>query len=164
MTVAPAAATYVAPVSAWVLAWASLADQVLGMLEHGVKADLDGFTVVSMALGALVIGFVSAGVLRARTVRLAIAWTFLVLAAAVYAAELLGGGGAPGPTILHLVTTVVQVAALWSFCHTDYFRSVRRDPRQRPPLGGLLLIAILVGALGGLVVPGENGVWLSVTV
>lgn len=160
MTAASVTAAPVAPTQAWILAWASLAGQVLTLLDRGTKTELDLPAVISMALGGLVIGFVSAGVLRARTVRLAIAWVVLALGACLYAFSVLDGSG-DGWSVLQLGITIVQMAALASFSGTPYFAAVRRDRRLRPQLGGLLTIAIVVGALGGLVPPAGSDVSVS---
>lgn len=148
------------PTEAWALAWVSLADQVLYLVERGPKlSDEPVGMIVSMLLGALVVGWFSAGVLRARLVRLVIVWAVLLLASAGYAVTALNSGA--GWTIVHLVMTVGQVVALWAFCRTAYFRGQRVAPRSGPALGGVLGIAILVGALGGITAtaptPGTDG-------
>lgn len=152
MTNALPTTALVAPTQAWVLAWASLAGQVLAVLERGTKTEIDFPAVVFMALGGLLVGFVASGVLRARTVRLAVVWVVLALGACLYALSILDGSG-DGWTVLQLGVMVVQMAALASFSGTPYFASMRRDPRQRPQLGGLLAIAVIVGVLGGLANP-----------
>ena len=75
------------PSSIWVVAWASLAGQAVLLAWQGVRPDDEVSLVLSVVLGALLVGYVSAGVVRARTVRLAFAWVVLVLS---LIAELVG--------------------------------------------------------------------------
>lgn len=67
------------PRSIWVVAWASLAGQIVILLDLGVRSDSEIAVAASLLVGALVIGYVSAGVVRARTVRLVLAWLVLGL-------------------------------------------------------------------------------------
>ena len=67
------------PSSIWVVAWASLAGQVVLVAWQGGRFDDEVSLVLSVALGVVVVGYVSAGVVRARTVRLVLAWVVLVL-------------------------------------------------------------------------------------
>ena len=62
------------PTSAWVLGWTCLLAQVLALAERGVSRSDPFWVVLSMVLGALVVGWVSSGVLCARTGRLIVAW------------------------------------------------------------------------------------------
>jgi hypothetical protein len=60
------------PGSIWVVAWASVAGQLAVLVPAGVR-DADVSMVGSVLLSVLVIGWVSAGVVRARPVRLVVA-------------------------------------------------------------------------------------------
>ena len=67
------------PKSIWMVAWASLAGQVALLVQRGGRND-DGVSLfLSAVLSALLVGYVSAGVVRARTFRLVLAWVVLVL-------------------------------------------------------------------------------------
>lgn len=137
------------PQAAWGLAWVSLADQVLILAERGSKGADDSAVLLSMVVGTVVVGWFVAGVLRARPIRSFVVWAVLLLALVGYAV-LAFDGFASGWTWIHLISTAVQVFLLWAFCRTAYYRQQRLDPRVGPPLGGILAIAIVVGALGGL--------------
>ena len=67
------------PRSIWVVAWASLAGQAVLLVRHGGRLGDEVSLVLSVVLGALLVGYVSAGVVRARTVRLVLAWVVLML-------------------------------------------------------------------------------------
>ena len=67
------------PRSIWVVAWASLAGQAVLLVRQGGRLDDEVSLVLSVVLGVLVVGYVCAGVVRARTVRLVLAWVVLTL-------------------------------------------------------------------------------------
>jgi uncharacterized membrane protein len=154
------------PMAAWVLGLSCLLGQLLLLGEVGAKEADDGM-VVSMAIGALVIGWVAFGVLRGRTVRLVIAGLLLVLGLLGYGIDCVDGGteavlGWPGA---HLGASAVSVAALVAFVRTDYFARQRRSPRAAgPSLAPLVAIAVLVGLLGGAVNIPERSTQLWVRV
>lgn len=132
------------------LAWLWLADQVLYLVQWGPRVSDEPVEIlVSVVAGALVVGWFSAGVLRARMVRLVIVWVLLGLALLGHLVVVFGGEAAGWP-VVHLVMTGLQVVVLWSFCNTGYFRGQRAARQHGPPLGSILAIAILVGALGGI--------------
>ncbi|KRB78351.1 hypothetical protein ASE01_03475 [Nocardioides sp. Root190] len=153
------------PTSIWVIAGASVASQLVPLVRRGVRHD-DGLSLaVSVVLGALVIGYISAGVVRARTVRLVLVWVVLVLSSI---AELLGLLTADEPAdvalyALLLVTSVVLLTALAKFSRTEWFAWQRTKPpaQDGASIRGLVAIAVLVGALGGLVGPVDDGVDVS---
>ena len=149
------------PRSIWVVAWSSLTGQALWFVEQGVRLDGAVSLVVSVILGALVFGYVSAGVARARTVRLVLAWVVLVL---VLIGELVGlvlvdDLRQAGLAVLSLVTAVLALAGLATFHRTDWFAWQRTKPpaREGAPIAQLIAIGVLVGALGGLIGPIDNG-------
>ena len=156
------------PSSIWVVAWASLAGQVLLLVQEGVRHDDVVSLVGSVVLGALLVGYVSAGVVRARTVRLVLAWVVLVLVLVADLAVLMSADG-PGPAGgagLSLVNTVVSLVALASFRRTDWYAWQRTRPPTHvgAPIRQLVAIGVLVGALGGIAATAEDGLHMSVRV
>ncbi|WP_107775080.1 hypothetical protein [Nocardioides sediminis] len=142
------------PRAIWVVAWASLAGQVVLVLRQGVRHD-DGVSLVgSVVLGVLLVGWVSAGVVRARTVRLVLAWVVLVLGLVAEVVGLLQADGPGGAALaaLALGTTVVALAGLARFRRTDWYAWQRTRPPTHlgAPIRQLVAIGVLVGALGGM--------------
>lgn len=123
---------------------------------------------ISITLGGLVLGFVSAGVVRARTLRLALAWVVLTLGALVELVAVLSVDDLPRATVasFSFATSVVALAALWSFRRTGWYAWQRTKPPtgQGAPIGRLVAIGVLVGVLGGLAGPVEDGVDVRITV
>lgn len=149
------------PTSIWVLAGASLASQVATVALRGIKAENEVSLVGSVLLGVVLVWFFSVGVIRARMVRVVIVWIVLVLSGI---AELIGvvdpdDANAFARALIGLVTTVVSIAALERFRHTDWYAWQRTKPPtdQGESISGLVAIAVAVGALGGLVGPAEDG-------
>ncbi|WP_374455572.1 hypothetical protein [Nocardioides sp.] len=142
------------PTSIKVLAWTSLLGPVAPLLEEGVKQDTVSL-VGSVVLGALLVGYISAGVVRARTVRLVIAWVVLSLTCFFGVVSLFYSDdvGEVAGTLLPLATSVVSLAALERFRHTDWYAWQRTKPSTRlgESIRWLVAIGVLVGALGGLV-------------
>lgn len=154
MTDLPTSAAPPLPTSIWVVAWASLAGQGVQLLRQGVRVENEGSVLVSVLLGGLVVGFVSAGVVRARTVRLALAWIVLALALVAETISLVtvDDAGQAGVVLLSLGTTVVALAALARFRRSDWYAWQRGRPpvHEGAPIGQLVAIGVLVGALGGV--------------
>ena len=105
---------------------------------------------------------VPAGVVRARTVRLVLAWVVLVLS---LLGELVGlvTVDSPGRAVLVgllLVTTVVSLAGLAGFRRSAWYawQRTKPSPREGAPIGTLVAVGVLVGALGGLIGPVDDGV------
>lgn len=143
------------PASAWVLAWTCLAGAVLGLLTRGPSRADAVSVMISVALSALVVGWVSAGVLQARPVRF---WFAAILVGLVTVLSLVGVVvQLPTPEVvdlLDLALTAATLGALVAFSRTSYFRAHRADPaRPDPALARLVLIAVVVGMLGGLAAP-----------
>ena len=156
------------PSSIWVVAWASMAGQAVRVVPQGVRLDDEVSLVLSVVLGALVVGYVSAGVVRARTVRLVLAWVVLVLG---LIAELVGlvsvdDLGQAALVILSLATTVVALAGLARFRRTDWYAWQRTKPsvHDGTPIGQLVAIGVVVGVLGGLAVPVDDGLNVRISV
>ncbi len=143
-----------------------MVDQLLLLVEVGAKQADDGM-LVSMAIGALVTGWVAVGVLRGRTVRLVIAGLVLVLSLLGYGIECVDGGSdaALGWAGVQFVASAVSVAAFIWFTRTDYFAWQRRGPQVGgPSLAPLVAIAVLVGVLAGVVNTPERAtrIWVHV--
>lgn len=156
------------PRSIWLVAWASLVGELVHLVQQGPRLEDEVSLVGSVVLGAVVVGYVSAGVVRARPVRSAIAWVVLVL---ILVGELLGLGSLAGPdevvlALLSLGTTVTALAGLASFRRTEWYAWQRTRPsvHDGPPIGQLVAIGALVGALGGLSGPAEDGINLRLQV
>ena len=152
------------PLAAWALGAACLAGQLVLMADVGVRP-MDGGWVPSMALGAVLVGWVAAGVLAARSVRLVLVGALFVLIAVVHAvavvdAELSGGWEWP---VAHLTASVLQLAALTWFTRTSYFAWQRDRPElPGPRLTPLVVTAVLVGVLAGMTAPPTDGVRVEV--
>lgn len=132
------------PRSIWVVAWASLAGQAVQLVRQGGRVDGEVSLALSVALGALLVGYVSAGVVRARTVRLVLAWVVLVLS---MIGGLVGLVSADDPgqaalAVLALTTTAVALAGLARFRRTDWYAWQRTKPsaHEGAPIGQLVAI------------------------
>lgn len=138
------------PSSAWVLGWASLAAQLVTLADRGPASGESAL--LSVPLSALVVWWVSSGVLRARMVRTWMAGIVLLLVAVLGPISLLVE---PSPlSILGAITGVVAFAAFVSYVRSDLFAQLRAEPARTPAaFGGLLALAVTVGALGGLTAP-----------
>ena len=156
------------PMSIWVVAWASLAGQALVVAAQGMRDDDEIGLVVSVVLSGLIVGWVSAGVIRARTVRLVVAWIVLSLAFLIELGGIVGLDG-PGEAALHvlgLTTSVLALVGLAAFHRTEWFawQSTRPPAAAGAHIGPLVTVAVLVGALGGITVPAEDGVNVRISV
>lgn len=121
-----------------------------------------------MILGAVLVGYVSAGVVRARRVRVVLAWVVLTLAFIGGLANLVSidGPGQAAHAVLALAAGGGSLAALAKFCRTDWYAWQRTRPsaREGASIGHLVVIGVLVGALGGYVGLVETGVTTRVKV
>ena len=149
------------PRSIWVVAWASLIGQVVLLVWNGAKDDNELSLVASVILGALVVGYVSAGVIRARTIRVVVAYIVLGLSlmGETVALVTLDEPAETPFALLSMMSTVVALAGLVAFCQTDWYAWQRTRPSgaDHAPYGRLVLIGVLVGVLGGLSEPVDNG-------
>ena len=131
------------------------------LVRQGARLHDETSLAVSVLLGALVVGYVSAGVVRARTVRLLIAWVVLVLSliTEVISLVMVDDLGRAVILVLALLTTVVALAGLARFRRTDWYAWQRSKPstQQGAPIGQLVAIGVLVGAMGGLAGPVADG-------
>lgn len=150
------------------VAWASLAGQVVMLLRQGARVGDEVSLVLSVVLGALLMGYVSAGVVRARTVRLVLAWVVLVLSAIGELVVLVSVDDLveAGLAVLSLATTVVAIAGLASFRHSEWYAWQRTKPsvQEGAPIAQLIAIGVLVGALGGLTGPDDDGLDVDIRV
>ncbi|MFC6287126.1 hypothetical protein ACFP3Q_16945 [Nocardioides sp. GCM10027113] len=157
------------PTSIWVVVWASLAGQLVALGARGGRQDDAVSFVVSVVLGGLVVGYVSAGVVRARPVRVVLAWVVLGLAlvAEVLGILSVGDAGQAAWLILSLATTAAALAGLAAFSSSDWYAWQRTRPaaREGAPIGSLVAIGVLVGVLGGLMGPVDaNGIDVRISV
>ena len=156
------------PSSIWVVAWASLLGQAVLLAQQGVRPDDEGSLVLSAALGALIVGYVSAGVVRARTVRLVLAWVVLVLSLIVQFVALVSVDdlGQAAVVALSLATTVLALAGLARFRRTEWYawQRTKPSPHEGAPIGQLVAMGVLVGVLGGLIGPVDDGLDVRISV
>lgn len=154
------------PRSIWVVAWSSLAAQVVWLLDQGGRSANAVSIAGSVLIGMLVLGWVSAGVVRARTIRLVLARVVLGLSGVFEVLALVehvdGSAIEDRETVLSLVAlgiTLVSLGALWRFHGSAWFRWHRdhRPARARTPITRLVAIGVVVGALGGLVSTADDG-------
>lgn len=148
------------------VAWGSLLGQVLLLAERGGRHDDAASLLGSMILGALFVGYVSAGVIRARPVRLFLAWIVLVLSVVGAVAELVlvaelvpvDDSGEPTLDVLLLGAAVAALGGLLAFRRSDWYAWQRTRPsaREGARIGRLVAIGVLVGVLTGLTGP-DNG-------
>ena len=153
MTEQPAQPALPVPTAAWVLAWSCLADQVLVLGERGAKSSTTGM-LVSALIGAVVVAWIAKGVLTARRGRLILVWAMFVLASILCGVALIDASvaGTSGWRFVHFASSLVQLACLAWFTNTKYFAWQRSRPKTAAAgLGGLILVAVLVGALGGVI-------------
>lgn len=143
------------------IAWASLVGQTLLLVSQGRRLDDEVSLVLSVVLGALLVGYVSAGVVRARTVRLVLAWVVLLLSVIGGLAGLVSvdDSGHAALGVLSLAATAVALAGLARFRHTDWYAWQRTKPpaHEGAAIGQLVAIGVLVGLLGGLTGPVDDG-------
>ncbi len=156
------------PRSIWLVAWASLLGQVVALLRRGVRVDDEVSLIGSVVLGALIVGYVSLGVIRARTVRLVIAWIVLMvnLVGGLVRLNSLDSSGDAVLAAVSLATTGVALAGLASFRRSEWYAWQRTRPSRREgtAVAGLVTIGVLVGVLGGLIAPFDGGLDATVSV
>lgn len=150
------------PRSIWLVAWGSLAGQVLLVVEHGGRVGDEGAQLFSMALAALLVGYVSAGVVRARRVRIALAWISLTLSLLGVLGEVVSASdlGEAAYEVPALVAALACVVGLARFHGSDWYAWQRTRPpvRAGASIAQLVVIGVLVGALGGYVGLVDEGV------
>jgi|SRR5690349_4200952 len=107
-------------------------------------------------------------VVRARRVRVVLACVVLTLASVGGLLDLLSidNVGRAGPAVLELAATGGSLAALAQFCRSDWCAWPRTgpSPREGASVNRLMVIAVLVGALGGYVGLVDGGITTQVNV
>ncbi len=145
-----------------------MAGQAVLLGQRGVQLDNEVSLVLSVVLGALLVGYVSAGVVRARTVRLVFAWIVMVLSliAELVALVSIDDLSQAPLVVLSVATTVVALAGLARFHRTDWYAWQRTKPsvHDGAPIRQLVAIGMLVGVLGGLAAPGNDGLDVRISV
>jgi hypothetical protein len=141
---------------------------VLLVLRHGGRVGDDVSQVLSMALGALLVGYVSAGVVRARRVRIVLAWGVLALALIGGLADVVSVDdlGELAHAVLALAAGAVSLVGLAKFSRSDWYAWQRTRPsaREGASIGQLVVVGVLVDALGGYVGLVDAGVTTRVNV
>ena len=149
------------PRSIWVVAWASLAGQAVLLFRQGGRLGDEVSLVLSVVIGALLVGYVSAGVVRARTVRLVLAWVVLMLGVIGGLVGLVSVDdlGQTALAVLSLATGAGALAGLARFRRSDWYAWQRTRPsaHEGAPIGQLVAIGVLVGVLGGFIGPVDDG-------
>ncbi|MCZ4500344.1 MAG: hypothetical protein JWQ74_2899 [Marmoricola sp.] len=142
------------PAVAWAFALSCLGGQLLSVAHYG--RDESNQLELSMLLGAVVIGWFAYGVLRARKVRVVLVWIVYVLASL---GQVIGFMAEPsGWGLVELVVALAQFTLFVRFTRTDYYRwQGARPATVGPSLAGLVAVAMLVGALGGVVGAQDDG-------
>ena len=134
------------PQSLWALGWASVAGQVLGLVERGPQ-DASSWA-GSILLGAALVTLVVHGVVRARPIRF---WFVVVVLCLSTLLGLIGLVTDPSPWDAGYVALgVLQLFLLRAYHASDWFAWQRTRPSVGPSIVPILLVAVLVGALGGV--------------
>ena len=103
-----------------------------------------------MLLGMALVGWVSYGVLNARTVRVILAWIAFPLFVLVAGIAVLDDG--TGSDLVQLLFALAELGAFIAFVRTPYFAWRSAHPREQgPSLAGVVTLALIVGALGGVI-------------
>lgn len=134
----------------WAFGTSFVVEGILQLLLRGPKDDAPSI-VASVLLSALVVTWFAHGVLRARMVRFWIVAVLLGLGlvlgtVGLFIEPTVGGAVAAGFSAL-------QAVLLWQYAHSPWLawqRSRPSGPVEGPQLGGILAVAALAGALGGL--------------
>lgn len=153
------------PASIWTVGWAALTGQVVVLADGGLRQANEVSILLSAVAGGLVVGWAAAGVVRARTFRLVLAWVLLVIGVVVELTSLSSSDGFIDavPLMFLFGCTVVAMTALWSFQKSGWFRWQRSRPPagQGAAIGAVVALGVLVGALGGVLDPPAHGVHIT---
>ena len=134
------------PSSMWWFAWSFVVGQVLELGRRGAQSE-DNW-VLSALLGAVLITFISHGVLRARWVRLSLVVLLIGLSAILELVSLVAEPS--GWTASALALSLVQAVLLYRYIQSDWFEHQRQRLPGGPSLTPILAVAALVGVLGGV--------------
>ncbi|WP_244931782.1 hypothetical protein [Nocardioides sp. W7] len=144
------------PVSAWLLALSCLLTQVWDLLDRGPRTADDVSLWGSMLLGALVVGWLSLGVLLARPLRSALVVVVLLTTVLVQVEPLLKAVTAAdlARALAAVTAALFPLGALAWYRTTSRFAWHRQHPRARThDVAALAMVGVLVGVLGGLATP-----------
>lgn len=134
------------PASIWWFAWTFVVGQVLELARRGAQSE-DAW-IPSALLGAVLVSFISHGVVRARWVRF---WLVVVLIGLAGVFEVVSLIDSPsGWTAAALALTIGQAFLLHRYTRSDLFEHHRQRRRGGPSLAPLVAVAALVGVLGGV--------------
>ena len=134
----------------WVAALGVLGELAL-IADRGLRGGEAAAAVFSMALTALVVAWVSYGVLAGRPVRRLLALFVLAVSAIGYAVDAAGGSGGYRWPLLHLVLTLAMLGALVALTRSPFHAWQRaHHDTSRAAVGGVMLLAVVSGLLGPL--------------
>lgn len=134
------------PASLWWFAWSFVLGQALELARRGPQSE-DAW-LLSALLGAALVAFVSHGVIRARWVRF---WLVVVLLGLAGVFETVALVDSPtGWTAAALALTIVQAVLLRRYTSSPLFEHHRQRRGSGPSLVPVLVVAALVGVLGGV--------------
>ena len=134
------------PASIWWFAWSCVVGQVLELARRGAQSE-DNWP-LSMVLGALLVAFISYGVIRARWVRFWLVVVLIGLACILEAVALVDSPS--GWTAFALALSIVQAFLLHRYTTSPLFEHHRQRREGGPSLAPLVAVAALVGVLGGV--------------
>ncbi len=116
-----------------------------------------------MTLTALVVVWVSYGILAGRTVRLVLVWVLLGLSALSYGWDVLSDWDGYAWPLLHLVLTLAMAGALVALVRSP-FHAWQREHHDLTgvPIVGVMMLAAVCGILGPLPDQPEAAVNVSI--
>ena len=142
------------PTSAWALGYSFVVAQSLALIERGTQPSENW--PISIALSVALVVLISHGVMRAGAIRF---WLVVVLLSVVAVLGLVGLIVAPSPwDALGLALTLVQLTLLRRYYRSQWFALQRQHVPGAPSLTPIMLVAVLVGVMGGVLGAGSNGV------
>src|SRR5512139_2140586 len=130
------------PISAGLVAVFGVLGEVALIADDGVaRLDNPGLP-ISMALTALLVVWVSHGVLAGRTVRLVLVWVLLAVSAVGYVWDAVDRPVTHDWSWLHLAMTLAMAGALLALVRSPFHRWQREHhDLSRAPIIGVLLLA-----------------------
>jgi hypothetical protein len=147
------------PASAWALGYSFVVGQSVALFERGTQPSENW--PISIALSVALVVLMSHGVMRAGAIRF---WLVVVVLSVVAVLGLVGLVVAPSAwDALWLALTLVQLTLLRSYYRSQWFALQRQHVPGAPSVAPIMLVAVLVGVMGGVVAAGSNGVNLTFT-
>lgn len=151
------------PGQAWGIPVLTLLLQLVLLLDNGVRP-VDDLLPLSMLLTAVVVVWVSRGVLAGRTVRLVLVLVLYGAATTSYAWVVLVGPDRAGAAV-RLLLALATLGAVLALVRSPFHRWQREHhDLEGAPVGGILALAAVVGVLGPLAVPDEPRIRVEVQV